>query len=247
MTRSQLLKVFRWPSARPAAHDRKGRRAKALTLFLLLASGLLLAYLFLSPRFYIFEIAVQGNEALAAEAILKASGAEGYSIFFLDPRQVVEAVESLPDVAQARVRYRLPNHLIIEIMERQPYLRWQTNEGIYLVDSEGIVLSGSESDLSLTLKDLGGGSLRAGDRINPQILEAAQIYSSLMPEVEEFLYLEGYGLGFIRDGVQIWLGMAQDAPAKMALLEALWGDLQGKEAKVIDLRFSEPYFRTSQE
>ncbi len=221
-----------------------------MPLSLLGVSIVVAIYLFASYDFYVFEVSLRGNEVLSADDLLRASGIEGYSIFFIDPRKVKEAVETLPDVAQARVECRLPNRVNIEIEERQPYLIWQAEDKSYYLDREGVALSPRDGlSLSLTLKDLGGDSLRAGERINPQILEAFEIYRSLLPEVKLFHYSPAYGLGFItQKGQEIRLGYGEDAPAKVALLRAILKKFEeeGVEAELIDLRFQIPYYRAAE-
>lgn len=222
------------------------RRVKALSLSLLGVLTVITVYLFASYDFYVFDISVEGNEAVSSEEILEASGVEGYSIFFIDPQKVAKAMTSLPDVAEAEVRCRLPNRLSIEVRERQAYLIWLSGEESYYLDREGFVLSPrDQTSLSLTLKDLGGGSLRAGDRINPQILEAANIYSSLLPQAKSFDYSQTYGLAFTtEEGEKVRLGTGEDAQAKVALLYVLKEELREKgiKAVVIDLRFDTPYY-----
>jgi cell division septal protein FtsQ len=222
------------------------RRVKALSLSLLGVLTVITVYLFASYDFYVFDISVEGDEAISSEKIWEASGVEGYSIFFIDPQKVAKAVTSLPDVAEAEVRCRLPNRLSITVRERQAYLIWLSGEASYYLDREGFVLSPRhQTSLSLTLKDLGGGSLRAGDRINPQILEAANIYSSLLPQVKSFDYSETYGLAFrTEEGEKVRLGTGEDAQAKVVLFYALKEQLKEKgiKAVVIDLRFDTPYY-----
>jgi cell division septal protein FtsQ len=222
------------------------RRANFLSLSLLGVLTVVTVYLFASYDFYVFDISVEGNEAVSSEEILEASGVEGYSIFFIDPQKVAKAVVALPDVAEAEVRCRLPNRLSIKVRERQAYLIWLSGEESYYLDREGFVLSPRhQTSLSLTLKDLGGGSLRAGDRINPQILEAANIYSSLLPQVKSFDYSQTYGLSFTtEEGEKVRLGTGENAHFKVALLHALKEQLKEKgiKAVVIDLRFDTPYY-----
>lgn len=222
------------------------RRVKLLSLSLLMVLILVTVYLFASYNFYVFDISVEGNEAVSSEEVLEASGVEGYSIFFIDPQKVAKAVASLPDVAEVEVHYRLPNRLSIKVLERQPYLIWLSGEESYYIDREGFVLSPRyQTSLSLTLKDLGGGSLRAGDRINPQILEATNIYSSLLPQVKSYDYSQTYGLAFTtEDGEKVRLGIGEDAQAKVALLYLLKEELKEKgiKAAIIDLRFDTPYY-----
>ncbi len=222
------------------------RRVKALSLSLLGVLTVITVYLFASYDFYVFDISVEGNGVVSSEEILEASGVEGYSVFFIDPQKVVTAVASLPDVAEAEVGYRLPNRLSIKVRERQAYLIWLSGEESYYLDREGFVLSPrAQTSLSLTLKDLGGGSLRAGDRINPQILETANIYRALLPQVKSFDYSQTYGLAFTtEEGEKVRLGTGEDAQAKVALLYALKEELKEKGIKivVIDLRFDTPYY-----
>jgi cell division septal protein FtsQ len=229
------------------AHPKSEDRAKVSGFILLGFFFSLTLYLTISKDFSVSDPLVVGTRFLSQDQVIQAAGIEGHNIFLIDPRRVAEDVQTLPDIATARVSLRLPNRLVIDIVEREPYLAWRTSEGTYYLDRRGIVLSPRKGiTLSLTIEDLGGGPLQVGSRINPQVLDAATTYSSLLPEVVGFQYSEAYGLIAMRGQFEVRLGDAQGAEAKAELMRALIEELlnEGQEGGLIDLRFEgRPYLR----
>ena len=89
-------------------------------------------------------------------------------------------------IREARVSRRLPDTLVIDIVERQPVAIWQNNQQLSLIDSDGVVLEPVRVDhmpnLPLVIgpdanRHIGGlGSLlQAAPRLRPQIAGATWV------------------------------------------------------------------------
>src|SRR3546814_10458680 len=71
-----------------------------------------------------------------------------------------DLLEAIGWVKQATVWRQLPDTLHIEIVERQPFARWQIDGRVYLVDEEGRVLQeGDRTDFANLLLLVGAGAL----------------------------------------------------------------------------------------
>ena len=89
-------------------------------------------------------------------------------------------------IREARVSRRLPDTLVVDIVERQPVAIWQNNQQLSLIDSDGVVLEPVRIDhmpnLPLVIgpsanRHIGGlGSLmQAAPRLRPQIAGATWV------------------------------------------------------------------------
>lgn len=233
-------------AARPRmAGTRRLAWGKLASTPLLAALLLLLTNLFLADGYYVFVPQVQGNLVTSREAIIAMSGIQGYNIFFVDPQEVAARVVLLPDIARAKVWFALPNRVIIEVEERKPHLLWRVGEEVYPVDAAGVVLSPQEVEVGITIRQLEDQTLKPGERVDPNILSAAEAFHGLAPELVQFDYSPQYGLSIVNaSGTQVILGMEDRAAEKLALLQAVEEHLRGKGiiARMIDLRFDPPYF-----
>lgn len=243
-------KKRRWPfpaaGARPRVVHRRGLLWERWpSLLFLTSSFFLLIYLFLSGGFRVSAPEVQGNRVTSEEAIAAASGAQGQSIFTIDPQEIARKVATLPDIAKVWVQLSLPNQLTIAVAERSPHVLWQSGEITYLVDSSAVVLSPQETMVSLTIRDQEGQSLKPGDIIDSQILRTAEAYHTVDPTLTQFDYDPDQGLSIVTlSGARVLLGNEENAAEKLALLRALEEHLkyQGIYAQLIDLRYEVPHF-----
>ncbi|HEX6959547.1 MAG TPA: cell division protein FtsQ/DivIB [Ferrovibrio sp.] len=87
------------------------------------------------------DVNLTGRVNTPLKALVSAVGVErGDPILSLDLDAVRRRVEAIGWVKQATVWRQLPDTLHIEIVERQPFARWQIDGRIYLIDQEGRVL-----------------------------------------------------------------------------------------------------------
>jgi cell division septal protein FtsQ len=220
---------------------------------LLLALGLLaaLAHVFLSEGYYVFEITLRGNSLVTAEEVFHQSEVAGYSIFFIDPTQVEDRIQALPDVRDATVQVSLPNCMVIDVRERQARAIWQTGEHRYGVDDEGTAVSlRGEAEPSIVIKDLDATPLEPGEHVNLEAVTAAETYHNLLPSVTDFDYSAEHGISYLDEhGWRVYLGNGQGAELKVAVLDALVDELESRAAAVdlIDVRFPEsPLYRLAE-
>ncbi len=229
------------PRLRPVVGAWRGRLDAVPSVFLLVALGWLAGQFFITDKFYVHEITVVGNQFVSAEEIFSASELAGLSIFWVDPARVEAAVARLPGIKEARVRCRLPNRVVVEVVERQAQIVWQRDGTRYWVDEAGVVLPArGELEGALLVEDLAPGPLRVGDRLDPRVVESALELHRLLPELAAVQYSD-QGLSFHHQGgYPIYLGVG-DMPEKVAIMKALVRKLaaEGIQPEFIDLRFKE--------
>lgn len=87
--------------------------------------------------FHVQTVQLEGARFLTPTAVIAALGADTTASVFDDPARVVAKVESMPLVASATVRRRLPGTLVVSIVERTPVALVATRDGFRGVDSSG--------------------------------------------------------------------------------------------------------------
>lgn len=250
----RLGKTYEQVAAREEAQIRRTTRprvkisSRGFSLFLAIGLVSLIAYVFISDAFYVYDTTTVGNALVSADEIYPNSGVEGYSIFFIDPDQVEKNISSLPDIAEANVKVSLPNKMFVEVQERQPRAIWQTGQERYGVDEKGAILHlRGEVEPGIVIADLDATPHRPGDHIDPGLIAAAERYKTLLPQVTRFDYSQRYGLSLVDEhGWRIYLGDGESADIKVAIMKALVQRLesQGTTVEFIDLRCERtPYYR----
>ncbi len=140
-------------------------------------------------------------------------------------------------VKDARVSRRLPDTLVIDIVERQPAALWQDAQKLSLIDSEGVVLDRVKvSDMPDLPLLVGPGANAHSGELNQLLAEVP----SLKPQLESANWVGGrrWDLNF-QSGETVVLpegeGDAKNALAKFAKLDKSAG-LLGRGIKRFDLR-----------
>ena len=88
------------------------------------------------------NIEASGLSEVSRSEMLPVFGEDiGRNIFFVPLRQRRHELEQIPWVKQATVMRLLPDHLRVNIVERQPVAFARTAAGIGLVDAEGVLLT----------------------------------------------------------------------------------------------------------
>ena len=87
------------------------------------------------------SIDVEGRETTDTAMIMAALAAErGTPILGVSPRRAKEKLESLPWVRSAAIERRLPDTLVVRLVERHPLAVWQHAGKHELVDRDGAVI-----------------------------------------------------------------------------------------------------------
>ena len=235
----------------PAGRTRVTMGPKLASLLLALVLLSLLTYFFVSDSFYVYEATVLGSTLVSAEEIMRQTNMEGFSIFFMDPQELEEAISRVPDIREAEVQLSLPNRMMVNVRERQALVVWHTGQERYGVDDEGTVVSlPTEGEPSVLIRDLDSTPRQPGEHIDLDIIAAAERYQALLPGFTEFGYSQQYGLSLENEqGWRIHLGGSEGAEVKVAIMRALVERLesQGAAVEFIDLRFPDsPHYRLAE-
>ncbi|HEY7418164.1 MAG TPA: FtsQ-type POTRA domain-containing protein [Ktedonobacteraceae bacterium] len=142
------------PRGRPAysrSHVpvRSGRVARRRSLFWRLLGALFVGTLIVlaigfaltgSP-FRIAQVDVMGTHSAVLAHAIQSMGVQGQNVFLLDVSALREHIEAFPLVASADVSRQWPNQIEVSIVERTPVLLWQTTQGSYSIDGQGVVIA----------------------------------------------------------------------------------------------------------
>jgi cell division septal protein FtsQ len=215
-------------------------------LFLALV-GWGLIWLFVSERFYVSHIAISGNHRVSTEAILAASGIQGYSILWVNRGQVIDNIlTALPPVKDVKLRYGLPNVVTVVVEERGDQVMWQVMSKRYWIDDQGFLHPAQgANEPKLVVKDVRPG---LPEQVDEQAVIAAHQLVQLLPEQQTIEYAPLTGLRFTHSlGWVVYLGSGDDMARKVSLLRALEAQFRQEGAvqpSLVDLRFPDsPYYR----
>jgi hypothetical protein len=111
--------------------------------FFCIAAALLIAASFAlsSNAFRIEQVNVVGTHSIALTDAIQRMGMQGQNIFLLDVEALTQRIDALPLVASVRLDKQWPNQLTVTVVERKPVLLWQTKNGTYGVDNQGMVIA----------------------------------------------------------------------------------------------------------
>lgn len=206
-----------------------------------------LTWLFVSDQFYVGQIAVTGNHRVSTESILAASGIGGYSIFWVNPGQVVDNIlTALPPVRHVQVRYGLPNAVTLVVEEQGDQVMWQVAGKRYWIDDRGYLHPAQgANEPKLVVKDVRPG---LPEQVDVQAVIAARQLVQLLPEHQAIEYASPTGLQFTHPlGWVVYLGSGDDMARKVSLLRALEAQFSEEgvtQPSLVDLRFPDsPYYR----
>ena len=189
------------------------------------------------PRFVIREIAVPDVSRDLAEAIRVAAFVHlPVSSLALDVVAVRERVESLAAVERARVRALASGVLEIRAVERIPVVVWRSEDGLELLDQNGVRVA--EIDGRLRRPDL---PLIAGEGADSHVPEALALLAETAPVASRVRGLVRVGerrwdLVLDRDQV-VKLPEADAGPALRRVMAMAKGeDLLARDVSVVDMR-----------
>lgn len=221
-------------------------RGVASVVFLGLVA--LAVFLFNDTRFYVHTAAIRGLRHTSAEQVYRQADIDQYSIFWIDDRAVERRIEALPYVKQATVQSALPNHVRIEVVEREPMVLWRVDGQEHWVDSEGVTMPVASSTAAQDLPvlwDLDGSTAADDGRLDPQLIASLRQVKQQAPEVTDFGYDRINGLQFrFPSGSFVYLGHPEGMAQRVASLLVLHQSLasQGQAPAEINWRFENGYY-----
>lgn len=114
-------------------------RRLALNIVCALLGIVLLSFLFTSPNFYITRRKVIGADIVPQSEILKnVQIASGTNIFLLKRKPIETRISSNPIIKAVHLHLKLPNTLLIQVIERQAEYILDTGHAFFEVDSSGV-------------------------------------------------------------------------------------------------------------
>lgn len=91
--------------------------------------------------FRIVQVQVAGTHNSTLVREIQKQGMQGQNIFLVNVPSLEAQVMALPLVRTANVSKQWPNQLTITVQERIPVLLWQTSQGSYSVDKDGVFIA----------------------------------------------------------------------------------------------------------
>src|SRR5689334_189276 len=91
--------------------------------------------------FRITQVNVEGTGNDRLVSTIQQMGIQGQNIFSLDVTGYTRRIAALPQVASVELSKQFPNHLTVQVQERQPVLLWQTGGGTFGVDRQGTIIA----------------------------------------------------------------------------------------------------------
>lgn len=199
-----------------------------------------------SPLLEIRSLSVRGSENVSPEAVAQLAGLRGTNILLADLGAARERILDQPLIKEVSISRHWPNSVEVEIVERTPWVRWESNGTIWAVDREGVVLEGFEApDDSVLVRQVSSlPALRGGARVD---LDAVDLISRLReagpprngPEILNFDWSLRDGLTVITKHGRVLFGDSDGFDFKYAVWEELEFEAQrrGEPLLTADLRF----------
>jgi len=218
-------------------------------LVLMVACMVALAFLFVDPRFFVYQAEVTGTRLLAPDQVYAASGVDTLSIFFVSPRAVKERLlANLPGLQSAQVALGLPARLRIHVQERNVRYVWEVGGQGYLTDDRGTVLGvGNAPPDALLIRAGEGPAPSQGQQLDPAVLSTVSALSQLLGNARTFEYAPHFGVGWrSKEGWPVYFGVGGDLPEKVAVMQSMMSRLAGEgiSPQFLDVGVpNRPYYR----
>jgi hypothetical protein len=222
-------------------------RPKFLAAGIIVILALSLYQIFASDLFYVAHLTLIGNHLLPPGEVEQAAGIRGWNVFFINEAEAAAAIKKLPEVKDARVSVNLPDQVQVQLSDRLPRFLWQTRDGKYWVDDDGIALRVrfNAPDI-LTMIDHDSTGTKIGERVNAEAFNAAVSLRNLWPDgPRTFEWSKAHGLA-VRDthGWLVYIGSANQMADKLAALKIVTAQLLKTQHAIayIDVGSGLPYY-----
>ncbi len=234
-------------------------------LIIILGTGIYFAIF--SNLFWLKNIETSGNQKVLTQDINNLIEKEiDRQILFFKSKSIIllnsEKIENdlakkFPQIESIEIKKKLPNGLIIKVLERTSVAVWCNNESCFSVDKTGIIFEeyrgldqtiikfqSSPNETSL------GGKIIENDILN-DILKTQEKLKSLGVNISEFSVLENSRINVkTKKGWEVYLNTAEDfdwqlAKLSLVLQQEIPLNKQG-DLEYIDLRFTKIYYKYKQ-
>ena len=137
----------------------------------------------IGPFWRIRDVSIEGAHHVTVDAVVAASGLLDAQAFTASASRARDRlIRALPAVRDAHVEIGIPDRARVVLSERVPILRWSAGDAEWLVDADGVLFSSIDPhgvpELRVTDER---SSRRAGDRLDPALVDAAAKLARLGP------------------------------------------------------------------
>ena len=206
----------------------------------------MLVWLFVDGSFYVSKADITGLRYSSASEVYRQAGIDGYSILWVNGRDVAGRLEALPYVKGATVRTTLPNRVRIAVEERLPVAVWKAGGRDFWVDIEGITMPvASQVDALPVLWDLDGSTVLADGHVDRELIAATRALKLQQPNVSDFGYDRIHGLQFrMPGGTIVYLGKPDGLAQRVEELVVLQQSLasEGRTPAEINWRVEDGFY-----
>ena len=227
----------------------------ALTLLL----GFMLYTMSSASTFTVSAAEVRGNQRLASEDVYARLGVSGEPIFKAIPAQIEANLRTaFPDLASVTVIVSLPNHVIVDVVERQPILVWYQDDVATWIDANGVAFMPRGEVQGLIQVASNGAPPKLQDDptktlydkvfITPETVQAIVDLSPSVPAGISITYDPKYGIGWQDTrGWSVYFGQnVQDIPMKLKVYQSIVDTFirQGIQPTLISVEYLDaPFYK----
>ena len=205
-----------------------------------------------SDFFLIREISVRGVNYIPVEKIVSEADIVEKNIwkiiFSSTTSGVADRIEAMPWVREVKLRFELPDRIIIYVQERTPMAVVKTGEKYYYIDDEGVIVSpiSSLEGLGLPLiRSLDESEIVLGQKLNishlDKLLHCLEFYDGEI--LEEFPSVEFNKEGklslYSTDNIEFKMGDSEGLAEKLSLAPSVLEMIREKklEVRFVDMRY----------
>ncbi|HKY56100.1 MAG TPA: hypothetical protein VJM08_17420, partial [Anaerolineales bacterium] len=185
----------------------------------------------------------------------------GQPIFTLIPEDLETRLRlHYPELVSVDVEVSMPNHVSVNIVERQPVIRWEQAGGYTWIAEDGIAFRPRGEVLGLisvvalsgpTIETVSIDPLTPAPFISAEMVESLKGLAPHVPPAEPILYDSSLGFGWNDPrGWRVYFGTsANDVELKMQVYESMVASLtqRGIRPALINVTYpTAPYYRMSQ-
>lgn len=226
--------------------------SRLVSILLISVTILALRYSFTSSYFSVERATVLGNKILSHSQIRSIAQVDDKLVFLIDPHEIEERLSQFPEVYKATVNLRWPNHVEIQVVEREPVVEWNDAGRIWWVSLDGVafIQHGTWPELvqvKTTERTLQINKEPLDPVIAPRVVKAAVRLNSRLPEIATLQYDKERGL-WLEDsnGWMVYFGIEGDMDLKADVYRAMVEQLSEKQAQISLVSLEDqaaPYYR----
>lgn len=196
-------------------------------------------YLFCNSSFFETDfVEWTGLGYLQAQHLDAFLGFVPVNVWRLDSRELVSILTEHPWIVTAKVIWRWPNRIVIDVQERIPVAQLPSSWGWLLLDKDGKLLPPPEGVFVFSLPIVTNLDLKSPE----QLVSTARLMSIVPEDLKDYISeWNAESRAFIsRSGTEVLMGPPVELEHKFVLLERILEDLalRGERAARIDLRIT---------